>query len=159
MLNKKGEIMVGTGVKILAAVVVGSLLLFGTYAVVSETVMPSANQKIAELFDVAPENQGGNSTVDGNETIYDNELIESKYGMRLIVISKNLIESRYGIAIEESDVHWIINGEDAGTGLYYATANADPLPVGTTVQAVICVSKGSISDNPNCHKISSFYLD
>ena len=72
MLNKKGEIMVGTGVKILAAVVVGSLLLFGTYAVVSETVMPSTNQKIAELFDIAPENQGGESIADSSEIIYDN---------------------------------------------------------------------------------------
>lgn len=159
MLNKKGEIMVGTGVKILAAVVVGSLLLCGTYAVVSETVMPSANQKIAELFDVAPENQGGESMADDSETIYDNELIVSKYSMRLIVINKNLIESRYGIAVEESDVHWIINGEEAGTGFYYATASANPLPAGTSVQAIICVSKGSISDNPNCCEISSFYLD
>lgn len=151
--------MVGAGVKILIAVVVGSVLLFGTYAVVSETVMPRANQKIAELFDISPENQGGENMADGSEIIYDNELIVSKYGMRLIMINKNLIESRYGVAIEESDVHWFINGEDAGTGFYYALANGNPLPVGTTVQALISVSKGSISDNPNCYEISSFYLD
>ena len=44
MLNKKGEIMVGTGVKILAAVVVGSLLLFGTYAVV--TLIPFSQMAV-----------------------------------------------------------------------------------------------------------------
>ena len=159
MLNKKGELMVGTSVKVLAAVVVGALLLVGTQAIVNETVLPNANEKIVELFDATPENHEHNNAEEGAETIYDNELITSKYGRRLFMINKNLIESKYGVSVEDEDVQWLINGTDGGRCLYYANENGDPIPNGTTVQAIIRVPKGSISDNPNCCEISVFFLE
>ena len=159
MLNKKGEMMVGTGVKVLAAVVVGALLLVGTQAIVNETIVPTANEKIVELFDVTPESHEQDNAGEGAETVYDNELITSKYGRRLFMINKNLIESKYGVSIEDEDVQWLINGTDGGRRLYYANENGDPIPDGTTVQAIIRVPKGSISDNPNCCEISVLFLE
>ncbi len=158
-LDRKGEMMIGTGVKVLIAVILGSLLLFGTHIILNETVMPSAEQRIAELFDATPEKQDNNNAEESAKTIYDNALIENKYARRLFVINKDLIEQKYGISVEDDDVQWLINGTDAGHRLYFANENGDPIPEGTTVQAVISVQKGSIKDNPNCCAILTICLD
>jgi len=53
--NKKGFGFVDSGVKILIAVVIGAVLLGGTYAVANETVMPTVKTKIESLFDYSGE--------------------------------------------------------------------------------------------------------
>ena len=88
-LNRKGEVAIGTGVKVLASVVVGSLLLCGTYAVANETVLPNVNEKIVEIFEVTPENQDNATPEELTDTVYDNSIVVSKYGRRLFMINKN----------------------------------------------------------------------
>ena len=158
-LNRKGEIMVGSGVKILIAVVLGSMLLFGTYTVVNETVMPSTTQKVAKLFEMTPEAQNGANEYDGPETIYDNEIIANKYLRRLFLINKNLIEQKYGVSIAEADVRWFLNGVEVTTGYYYSQSDGNPVPEGTRIQAIITIPKGSLEDNPNCCTIITNYSD
>ena len=48
--TKKAEGYVDSGVKILIAVVIGSLLLAGLYALFNTTIMPTVTTKITELF-------------------------------------------------------------------------------------------------------------
>jgi len=49
--NKKAFGFVDSGVKILIAVVIGALVLGGTYTLTKDTVMASAKEKVEELFD------------------------------------------------------------------------------------------------------------
>lgn len=58
--NKKGIGFVDTGVKILISVVVGTLLLCGTYGLAKQTVLPNVKGKIESLFDYS-ENATNNS--------------------------------------------------------------------------------------------------
>ena len=158
-LNRKGEVAIGTGVKVLASVVVGSLLLCGTYAVTNETVLPNVNEKIVEMFDVTPESQGDITCEEQTETVYDNALVISKYGRRLFMINKNYIEQKYGITVAEEDVQWLLNGEKAGTGYYYSNGNGEPIAEGITLQTVIRVQKGTISEHPDSDTIFATYSD
>ena len=158
-LNRKGEVVLGTGIKVLASVVVGSLLLCGTYAVTNETVLPNVNEKIVEMFDVTPESQGDVTREEQTETVYDNSLVVSKYGRRLFMINKNYIEQKYGITVAEEDVQWLLNGENAGTGYYYSNGNGEPVAEGITVQAVIHVQKGTVSEYPDSDTIFATYSD
>lgn len=48
--NKKGEGYVDTGIKILIAVVIGSLLLTSLYGIMNTNILPEVRDKIAELF-------------------------------------------------------------------------------------------------------------
>ena len=48
--NVKAEGYVDSGVKILIAVVIGTLLLAGLYALFNTTIMPTVTQKIKDLF-------------------------------------------------------------------------------------------------------------
>ena len=48
--NVKAEGYVDSGVKILIAVVIGTLLLGGLYALFNTTIMPTVTQKIQDLF-------------------------------------------------------------------------------------------------------------
>lgn len=48
--NKDGDAYIDTVVKILIAVVVGALLLWGLYALTKDTVLPTLVEKIKELF-------------------------------------------------------------------------------------------------------------
>lgn len=152
-LNRKGEVAIGTGVKVLASVVVGSLLLCGTYAVANETVLPNVNEKIVEIFEVTPENQDNATPEELTDTVYDNSLVVSKYGRRLFMINKNFIEQKYGITVAENDVQWLLNGADAGNGYYYAESGGEPVAEGVTVQAVIHIQNGSLNDYPDCETI------
>lgn len=58
--NKTAEAFVGAGIKILIAVIIGALLLTATYALTKDTVMPTAKEKIEELFDYS-QGSGGQS--------------------------------------------------------------------------------------------------
>lgn len=49
--NKKGFGFVSSGVTILIAVVIGALLLGGTYTLTKDTVLPSAKAKVESMFD------------------------------------------------------------------------------------------------------------
>lgn len=51
MNNRKGEGYVGSGVKILIAVVLGALLLSGLYALQKNVIIQGASNKVEELFD------------------------------------------------------------------------------------------------------------
>lgn len=53
--NKKGFGFVDSGVKILIAIVIGSLLLGGTYALAKDTVLPTVKSKVESLFDYSGE--------------------------------------------------------------------------------------------------------
>ena len=48
--NNRAEGYVDPGVKILIAVVIGALLLSGLYALFNTTIMPTATNKITDLF-------------------------------------------------------------------------------------------------------------
>jgi hypothetical protein len=48
--NIKAEGYVDSGVKILIAVVIGALLLAGLYALFNNTIMPTVEDKITDLF-------------------------------------------------------------------------------------------------------------
>ena len=50
LTNNRGEGYVDTGVKILIAVVIGSLLLAGLYTLFNTTIMPTVTTKVTELF-------------------------------------------------------------------------------------------------------------
>ena len=50
LANNRGEGYVDTGVKILIAVVIGSLLLAGLYTLFNTTIMPTVTAKVTELF-------------------------------------------------------------------------------------------------------------
>ena len=49
--SKRGEVFVGFGVKMLIAVVIGALLLGGTYTLIRTGVLEPATNKVEELFD------------------------------------------------------------------------------------------------------------
>lgn len=46
----RGEGYVDTGLKILIAVVIGALLLAGLYALFGDTILPTLEKKVKELF-------------------------------------------------------------------------------------------------------------
>lgn len=48
--NQEGDAYIDTVVKILIAVVVGALLLWGLYALTKDTVLPTLTQKIKDIF-------------------------------------------------------------------------------------------------------------
>ena len=50
LANTRGEGYVDTGVKILIAVVIGTLLLAGLYTLFNTTIMPTVTSKVTELF-------------------------------------------------------------------------------------------------------------
>ena len=49
--SKRGEFFVGVGVKILIAVVIGALLLGGTYTLIRTGVLENTSNKVRDLFD------------------------------------------------------------------------------------------------------------
>ena len=53
VMNVKAEGYVDSGVKILIAVVIGSLLLTLLYTLFNNTIMPSVSQKIQSMFNYA----------------------------------------------------------------------------------------------------------
>lgn len=48
-----GEGYIDTAVKVLIAVVLGTLVLAGLYAILNDTVMPTVTEKINEMFNYA----------------------------------------------------------------------------------------------------------
>lgn len=54
--NTDGDAYIDTVVKILIAVVVGALILWGLYSLMGDTVMPTLTEKIEDLFDQTPMN-------------------------------------------------------------------------------------------------------
>ena len=54
-LSKRGEGYVGSGVKILIAVVIGALLLTGVYFITKDVVIENASNKVRTLFDYGGE--------------------------------------------------------------------------------------------------------
>lgn len=51
MTNTEGDAYIDTVIKILIAVVVGALLLWGIYKLMESTVMPQLEDKIKSIFD------------------------------------------------------------------------------------------------------------
>lgn len=54
--NTKGDAYIDTVIKILIAVVVGALLLWGLYTLMEDTVMVEVTTKIKGIFDQTPNN-------------------------------------------------------------------------------------------------------
>jgi hypothetical protein len=50
VMNRKAEGYVDSGVKILIAVVIGGLLLTLLYSLFNDTIMPTVNEKVQDLF-------------------------------------------------------------------------------------------------------------
>lgn len=50
LCSQRGEGFVDTAIKILMAVVIGTLLLGGLYALFGETVLPTLKQRIQDMF-------------------------------------------------------------------------------------------------------------
>lgn len=55
--NKKGIGFVDFGIKILIAVVIGSLTLGGLYVIANDNIMPTVKNKIESLFDYSQTNE------------------------------------------------------------------------------------------------------
>ena len=49
--SKQGAIFVGVGIKIIIAVVIGALMLGGTYALTRDNVVENTSNKVKDLFD------------------------------------------------------------------------------------------------------------
>ena len=156
MFNKKAEMLIGTGAKILMSVVLGTVLLGGTYTLAGGNVIPNAGAKIVEMFGATSQNSDDVSA-DANKTIYDDSMVVSKYGRRLIMINKNSIEQKYGVSVEETDVQWFVDGKSVGIGYYYAKSTGEPIE--GTVEAVISIPTGVVSDYPNCCTISAVCMN
>ena len=61
--NKKAEMYVSKVVWTLAVIIVGMLLMWGVYAIVSGTVLPRLEKNIQDIFDNADDKiDGGNAT-------------------------------------------------------------------------------------------------
>ena len=74
--NRKGEGYVGSGLKILIAVVLGALLLGGLYTLTKDVVMQNTSDRIEEMFHI------GQNSVDLSEGIEAYET-RSKSGSRV----------------------------------------------------------------------------
>lgn len=57
LINKKGIGYVSSGVKILIAIVIGALLLGGLYSLTKDTVMPTVNSKVSDIFNYSEPSQ------------------------------------------------------------------------------------------------------
>ena len=53
LADRSGENFIDSAIKILMAVVIGSLLLAGLYALFSENVLPTLSRRITEMFNYA----------------------------------------------------------------------------------------------------------
>ena len=53
LMDRSGENFIDSAIKILMAVVIGSLLLAGLYALFSENVLPTLSRRITEMFNYA----------------------------------------------------------------------------------------------------------
>lgn len=51
LAETRGENFVDSGIKILIAVVIGTLLLGGLYALFGDTIMPTVTQKVKDMFE------------------------------------------------------------------------------------------------------------
>ncbi|MFI3227615.1 MAG: DUF6133 family protein [Clostridia bacterium] len=51
--NNSGEASISTAITILISVVIGALLLAGLYSLFEDTIMPTVQQHIEEMFDYA----------------------------------------------------------------------------------------------------------
>lgn len=71
LLKSKKGFFVDTGVKALIVVVLGSLMLGGTYALANDTVMPNVKTKIESMFDY--------SDGSGSNVGFDDSSLEEKY--------------------------------------------------------------------------------
>ena len=50
LLDQRGEGAISQAISILSAVVLGSLLLMGTYKLIESTVLPELQKRIMEMF-------------------------------------------------------------------------------------------------------------
>lgn len=55
--NKKGKLFLGTGVKILIAVIIGALLLSGLYLLARDNIFATAQEKVESMFDYSKNNE------------------------------------------------------------------------------------------------------
>ena len=51
---KKAEGSIETAIKVLTAVVLGAAILVGLYALIKNTVLPTATTKVSSLFEYSP---------------------------------------------------------------------------------------------------------
>ena len=124
--SKRGEFFVGVGVKILIAVVIGALLLGGTYTLVRTGVLEPATNKVRELFNYGANNNANNDEepdiVDGPGIIgFSIEGVgefEAEYGMTW----GDWIQS-YHISAGDNGIVWVDPNTlelcvDIGNGLW-----------------------------------------
>lgn len=64
LLKSKKGFFVDTGVKVLIAVVLGSLILGGTYALANDTIMPTVKTKVESMFDYSGSNNVATPIID-----------------------------------------------------------------------------------------------
>ena len=67
--NKRAEGYVNSGVKILIAVVIGSLLLYALYGLMKDNIMSQVNRSVGNMFDYSKVN----SNSGGDVTAYEDE--------------------------------------------------------------------------------------
>ena len=64
--NKKGIGFIDSGIKIIIAIIIGSLLLVGTYALAKDTVIPTVKSKVESLFDYSGEVSVSDTRITGD---------------------------------------------------------------------------------------------
>ena len=77
--DKKAEGYVDSGVKILIAIVIGTLLLSGLYVLASENVLPTVKTKVESLFDysgnsISPAQEKIVGDINGDSVVDDSDL-------------------------------------------------------------------------------------
>ena len=91
--NRRGEGYVGSGIKILIAVVLGALLLGGLYTLTKDVVMQNASDRVEEMFHIGQDHfdlsagieayetrsKSGSRVYDGEEFFVISEILLSEY--------------------------------------------------------------------------------
>ena len=111
--SKKGEFFVGVGVKILISVVIGATLLGGTYALAKDTVLPTVNDKIENLFSY----NGSNSLEISDDKANKIEFSIDYVGSYEVEEGTTWAEwiSSYGISAGDNGIVWICYDGLGGT--------------------------------------------
>lgn len=77
--NKKGFGFVNSGIKAIIAVVIGGVLLGGTYALTNDVIMPTSADKISLLFDGPPSDSSeGGSPISSEPQVHKDQSPDNK---------------------------------------------------------------------------------
>ncbi len=101
--SKRGEFFVGVGIKILISVVIGAVLLGGTYTLTKDGIMENVETKVENLFDYNGGSSGG--TVEAKKVAFSIDGVGSFEADKGMTWSEWI--SSYGISAGDNGIVWI----------------------------------------------------